>query len=116
MIEPMRQPIDVTDSFARAVHKRLHVDAVDDGVLIPEVKHTGSPNARALPFVWHCPPNYRVRQPEPVGVGHRSLRATGNDVGKRQVLKTLVDRYLVNANSLDALIAHDLFSQSLGLF
>ena len=40
----------------------------------------------------------------------------GNDVGKRQVLKTLVDRYLVNANSLDALIAHDLFSPSLGFF
>src|SRR5919106_2759299 len=67
VVEPMRQSVDVADAIAGAVHERLHVDAVDDGVLVPEVEHHPSPLLRNDPFDDRC--TRRMRAPcRPHGV------------------------------------------------
>ena len=45
MVDPLGQPDEVADAVAVPVHEGLDVEAVDDGVLPPEVGGVGDPHA-----------------------------------------------------------------------
>ncbi len=52
VVEPVRQSAEVADPVAVRVHVGVDVDAVDDGVLVPEVEHAlRSSSIRARPAI-----------------------------------------------------------------
>ena len=47
MVEPVGEPLEIADAVAVRIHEGLDVEAVDDGVLVPEIDH-GLPRAMEL--------------------------------------------------------------------
>ena len=39
MVEPVGEPLEIADAVAVRIHEGLDVEAVDDGVLVPEIDH-----------------------------------------------------------------------------
>jgi hypothetical protein len=39
MIEPVGKPAEIADPVAVGIHEGFDIDAVDDGVLVPEIEH-----------------------------------------------------------------------------
>jgi hypothetical protein len=39
MIEPVGEPAEITDSVTVRIHEGFDIDAIDDSVLVPEIKH-----------------------------------------------------------------------------
>ncbi len=43
MVEPVCQALEIATAVTVGVHEGLHVDAINDGVLVPEIEHRFSP-------------------------------------------------------------------------